>query len=684
MQFLEIIKEPVIEEEIRPGDKICFISVDQPGTFTLDSEHPDWYSMTIGVNNSCNIYITTAGVGAINQDFPDAPENEVTTLDFVISVTDNDTNITISEPVTISVTRIHDSEPLVIGKYIDHIFTQNLYDNMRVASISTAYDSSFNVINSYSNYFYFDNNPTNVGYLLLSPSGVNYLAQDLIWENNNNVYEINNFPVQDLVVDVYITDSENGKSITDTLTLTIFKGDKEYRLPTKNNAELTAEHLGNYLGNENGIIESDILKLKYTAEYLKDHIDAVFDEVLDNNNDIEDLKKRIENILERFLESDTFQDEKEDMLLNSLSGDLFESIYTILDKHLIFKQERDHEELIKNINSNVSSQFISKANFESTEDLLKYLWIFIKFWTEARVGFTLKHMDDKVNDYAETIKNTLIPKLNERLHQIYTDFDTTNNILKNALQSIYNLDKRVKVNNGWIADNYRTIHDDLLKRDLTDWPVLDSNGNTVGWDFDTYDLKYGPDSIIRYTGTDGLFFGGTDTLQLKLKNSNGRVVFGGDTMQIYPDGAESKVIADIFEGTSTSAEYADIAELYLLNNPDLNIPGLVLSIETNENSLNEVCLYDINKPLAGVISTNPGSILNSKYLDDPSWVLIALKGRVPVLVANNTKIKKGMYIYPSPVDLGKVYGTYVRNDNNLNLIGIALENQKDDKVLIKI
>ena len=93
-------------------------------------------------------------------------------------------------------------------------------------------------------------------------------------------------------------------------------------------------------------------------------------------------------------------------------------------------------------------------------------------------------------------------------------------------------------------------------------------------------------------------------------------------------GAYNAAAADIAEKYSSDVEY---------------MPGTVVGIGGTE----EVTLYQEGMPLAGVVSTEPGYMLNSELT---GGVYIALKGRVPVRIIG--KAKKGQYISATNNGLG--------------------------------
>ena len=91
------------------------------------------------------------------------------------------------------------------------------------------------------------------------------------------------------------------------------------------------------------------------------------------------------------------------------------------------------------------------------------------------------------------------------------------------------------------------------------------------------------------------------------------------------------VYATTFQGTATSAQYADMAEIY--SSDKEYEPGTVVKLGgekevTETNSFNDPEVF-------GVVSTNPAYLMNS----EAEGVAVALAGRVPCKVEG--RIKKG-------------------------------------------
>jgi hypothetical protein len=94
--------------------------------------------------------------------------------------------------------------------------------------------------------------------------------------------------------------------------------------------------------------------------------------------------------------------------------------------------------------------------------------------------------------------------------------------------------------------------------------------------------------------------------------------------------ASGNMEANLFQGTATAAQYADLAEKYL---PDAEYAAGTVMIIGGEK---EVTASTWGKRAIGVISTNPAYMMNK---DLEGGVYVALKGRVPVKVIGS--VKKG-------------------------------------------
>jgi len=156
------------------------------------------------------------------------------------------------------------------------------------------------------------------------------------------------------------------------------------------------------------------------------------------------------------------------------------------------------------------------------------------------------------------------------------------------------------------------------------------------------------DSNTNYfvTFTTGTFTtGNTSTDKLRVDN---------DALTYNPNTNTLKCIK--FDGVSTTAKYADLAEKYL---PDANYEvGTVLMIGGDK----EVTAAQTGFRAIGVVSENPAYLMNDGL---EGGVAVALKGRVPVKV--NGSVIKGQRLVAAPNGTAQAFG------NHNDAFAIALE-----------
>jgi len=128
--------------------------------------------------------------------------------------------------------------------------------------------------------------------------------------------------------------------------------------------------------------------------------------------------------------------------------------------------------------------------------------------------------------------------------------------------------------------------------------------------------------------------------------------------------------ANLFQGTATSARYADLAENYTA---DANYEaGTVLVIGGKE----EVTISEEpgNFAVVGVVSTDPAYLMNSD-LNGNNIVAVALRGRVPCKVAG--VVKKGDVIIASDTPGHGMVAADPNSLSPLQIIGRALETKTE-------
>lgn len=129
-----------------------------------------------------------------------------------------------------------------------------------------------------------------------------------------------------------------------------------------------------------------------------------------------------------------------------------------------------------------------------------------------------------------------------------------------------------------------------------------------------------------------------------------------------------------FQGTATSALWADLAERYLADKP--YSPGTIVKIGGHAEITQTV--NELDSEVFGVISTNPAFKMNDALgVNIQMNPFVALTGRVPCKVIG--KIKKGDRIVSSDVEGHGRAATAeeLRCLNNLCIVGRALEGKDD-------
>ena len=129
--------------------------------------------------------------------------------------------------------------------------------------------------------------------------------------------------------------------------------------------------------------------------------------------------------------------------------------------------------------------------------------------------------------------------------------------------------------------------------------------------------------------------------------------------------------ANTFSGTASSAQYADLAEMYLADAEYEEGTILVFGGEA------EVTTSDVKSSpsIAGVVSHNPAYLMNSELQGD-HVTAVALKGRVPVKVVG--AVSKGDVLVHSAKPGHAEAAVNNMNVNGPSCIGIAITEKTDE------
>jgi len=127
----------------------------------------------------------------------------------------------------------------------------------------------------------------------------------------------------------------------------------------------------------------------------------------------------------------------------------------------------------------------------------------------------------------------------------------------------------------------------------------------------------------------------------------------------------------LFNGTAVRAQYADLAERYASDAPYEY--GTVVCLGGDKEVTQSTTENDTN--VFGVVSTNPGLMLNAGAGENDTHPYIALAGRVPCRVIG--KVTKGDRLVTSEIDgHAKVAD---ENAHWMHVIGRALETKINDE-----
>lgn len=129
----------------------------------------------------------------------------------------------------------------------------------------------------------------------------------------------------------------------------------------------------------------------------------------------------------------------------------------------------------------------------------------------------------------------------------------------------------------------------------------------------------------------------------------------------------NEVWATTFQGEATSAQYADLAEIYEADGEIA--PGTVVCFGGEKEVT--TCMHDMDRKVAGVVSTNPAYLMNSAA----NGVAVALQGRVPCKVSGS--VKKGDMM----VSDGNGGARAEENPVLGSVIGKALSDSEGDNVI---
>ena len=156
----------------------------------------------------------------------------------------------------------------------------------------------------------------------------------------------------------------------------------------------------------------------------------------------------------------------------------------------------------------------------------------------------------------------------------------------------------------------------------------------------------------------------SESQQLKYDGSDANLATGStdsDPLTVAVRDAAGDIYANLFQGTATSARYADLAEKY---STCCELPvGTAVEVSVDEDS--EVAPAKASSICIGVVSDAPAYLMNS----EAEGQAIGLKGRVPVRVTGPVKKGEAVYAWNDGV---------CRTIQTAALVGVALETNSDE------
>ena len=144
-------------------------------------------------------------------------------------------------------------------------------------------------------------------------------------------------------------------------------------------------------------------------------------------------------------------------------------------------------------------------------------------------------------------------------------------------------------------------------------------------------------------------------------------------------GGNSITNAGTFNGTATSAKYADLAERYAADAPYSEGTVVVFGGEAEVTASTSYA----QRSVAGVVSTKPAVMMNAEAGNSQTHPFIALQGRVPVKVTG--EVKKGDILVAS--DIAGTATAWNNDDADPRMtayVGIAIADAVDGFVEVKV
>jgi len=681
----------------------------------------------ININSQTGkIYLTLQGVNAINTDH-DNPDLDIQSLKFKVKILDTEEGDNIAQDVEVAVVRKHDEPPKILDDFVYDLYQGDAVADKIILDVRTLYPSQFYVSGDSGEYFYFK--MTDYGRLRLTNSGVTYI-QSL---DPNTITSID--------IKIEIRDQQDHQLIYKTYTIPFKKGKALQTVPKKSILEEIAIYLGYDLANKIRPLELRVTDLEKKVKILFDFLlEKDTPSFMDNikgpeffrlfTGDSDKIHANVDydnfdyfQFFDEFLQDkktvsyrlddQSIKAQKKPINYNQQSSlemdsTLFNSNINLLDKNIGY---HDHPNNLYNLFQALMNQMDLK-NQKILDNIIKKAIITLRkeYWSEfermEKDYLTFKIIDSKQIWQQMEDQIWLLQQLVETGDWNTNDSNTTTNTVVTDYQSSSsegqggligqvkrNLSNINAINSLLTSDsfsdvyNYKGMNNDKTKgligkvhsiddRHLEDW------GRNNGWKMtNNGEIAFHNYNVLSTNSTTSIISFGNNSTSNVYFEPGGTSSYFNSSGDLYVNNSNGDVHASYYYGTAQKAEYADLAEYYHANKPYEFGTLLMIGGE------NEVTEFQKNQgPYVGIVSENPGMVLNSSKEDEDNWVLIALKGRVRVKLEKlypGQTIKKGQTLYTSEFKPG-----CASPKQSINLIGYALEDydslKNKGKILIMI
>jgi len=677
MEFTEIKIYDIIEENLVDGQLITEVETDVNSvSYSLESSYNQYFSV-----QENKVYLTGDGKDAINTDYPEDINKEIQQLNFTIIATDMETDASISQNISIKVQRIIDNAPYVLNHFEHNMYTHNLYPNMLTAKIDLVYNTFCTIVGTNASYFDIDPIPStgmdNIT-IRLNNNGINlYSNFDFDSLDPDDIELIENRRVYKVEIILNLIDATNKKSTVFSIFAKFVEGDQYQNLPTKNNLEIQAELLATKISEILTKYDDTINEYSFDISNLKRKVSVIGSQLNLNRTQINKLTALLQESIDESKQVFEYTDDKIKVIVKSLY-DMYDVIYGTITDFLKSETNSDLENKASMFQDLKTVDWYDKAEKISSQGFSEYLML----RTDLQIERRFENYTDTINEmfvkFRSLINSNIISpftlKDNELavgVNDLYAQLALIGNIAAEAKARVFNADDNIKY-----LDNRLQFVESF---NLEDW------GDDGAWKFYANTLQYNGNDVLSYSNTEIDLH---HSNRITCSTDDGNMYWDGDTLT-FDNASGVTVDAGTFTGTATTAKYADLAEYYKKENHEdyMYESGTILYFNrSKDNEDFEVTENAKGNIYCGIVTTNPGFVLNSTFENNQEYVNIALNGRVPVKCEG--LIKKGMYLYPSHNNPNVAEGTYTYK-NTIDLIGVALENSdpsslENFKILCKV